>query len=336
LIHLTLTPGQLARRAEFYHQLGQFTTAGIGVIGALNQLERTPPGVSYRAPIRQLLTELSGGYTLTESLQRLGTWLPAFDIALIQAGEQSGRLDACFRVLAKYYSERAQLARQVISDTLYPLFLFHFATFLFPFILLLASGSLTLTKYLCMALGVLLPVYLGAALVIYAAQSRHGESWRRVFETLLHPVPVLGTARRYLALARLAGALEALLNAGVLIVEAWDLAATASGSPALRSAVRAWRPEVEAGRTPGEMVTACRSFPELFANQYMTGEVSGQLDESLRHLHDYYQEEGSRKLRGFARWLPRGFYLCVVLIIAFLIVKVGINYIQMIQQAGGF
>lgn len=332
----TLTPGQLSRRAEFYHQLGQLTAAGIGVIGALHQLERNPPGRSYRLPIRQLLADLGQGFTFTESLQRLGTWLPSFDLALIHAGEKSGRLDACFRVLANYYSERAQLLRQVITDVAYPLFLFHFAVFLFPFILLLASGKLSLVLYLCTSFGILVPVYVTTALVIYAAQSRHGEKWRSIFETVLHPVPVLGTARRYLALARLASALEALLSAGVMIIEAWELAATASGSPALRSAVFGWRREVEGGRTPGEVVHDCRRFPELFASQYMAGEVSGKLDETLGHLHRYYHEEGSRKLRGFARWLPRGFYLCVVILIGLMIIRVAVGYINMIRQAGGF
>jgi type II secretory pathway component PulF len=60
-------------------------------------------------------------------------------------------------------------------------------------------------------------------------------------ERTLRWVPILGKARQDLALARLAAALEALLNAGVPIIGAWELAATASGSPALRRTVLTWR-----------------------------------------------------------------------------------------------
>ena len=108
---LIVTPGQFSQRAEFYHQLGQLTSAGLGLVRALEQLKRNPPARSYRQPIQRLLDELASGFTLTESLQRLGHWLPAFDIALAQAGEQSGRLDACFRLLADYYTDRARMAR---------------------------------------------------------------------------------------------------------------------------------------------------------------------------------------------------------------------------------
>ena len=182
-----------------------------------------------------MLEQIAGGSTFTEALQRCGHWLPAFDLALLQAGEHSGRLDACFRLLADYYTDRARLARQMIGDLAYPAFLLHFAVFIFPFAQFFTSGNWV--AYLRQTLGVLIPLYAVVALMIFAAQSRHGETWRACFETLLHPIPVLGQARRYLALARLAAALEALLSAGVTIIEAWELAATASGSPALRRTV---------------------------------------------------------------------------------------------------
>ena len=331
---LIITPGQLSRRADFYHQLGQLTGAGLGLTQALEQLKRSPPDGSYREPIGRVLEQIANGSTLTDSLQRTGHWLPAFDLALLQAGEHSGRLDACFRLLADYYTARARLARQMIGDLAYPVFLLHFAVFIFPFAQLFTSGNWAV--YLCQTVGVLLPLYGVVALMIFAAQSRHGEAWRARFESLLHPIPVLGLARRDLALARLAAALEALLSAGVTIIEAWELAATASGSPALRRTVRAWRPLVSGGQTPAEAVNASGSFPELFANQYATGEISGQLDGTLRRLHAYYQEEGSRKLQAVTRWTPRAIYFCVVLMIAYRIIHFYTNYFNQVRDAGGF
>ncbi len=332
---LIVTPAQFSRRSAFYQQLASLTAAGLGLISALQQLQRTPPAHSYREPIRQMLRELAGGSTLSESLRRLDSrWLPEFDIALLQAGEQSGRLDTCFRLLADYYADRARIARQLIADLAYPAFLFHFAVFILPFSQFFLSGNWV--RYLCQTLGVLLPVYAVIALAVYAAQGRHSERWRALVERLLHPAPFLGAARRDLALGRLAAALEALLNAGVSVVEAWELAGAASGSPALHRAVLAWRPQVDGGRTPAETLRASREFPELFANQYATGEISGQLDDTLRRLHGYYQEEGSRKLHALARWFPRAIYLVVVLLIAFFVVRFWTAYFQQIQNLSGF
>jgi type II secretory pathway component PulF len=331
---LIVTPGQFTRRAEFYHQFAQLTSAGLGLVRALEELKRNPPARSYREPIRRLLDQLAAGCTFAESLQHIGQWLPAFDIALLQAGEHSGRLDACFRLLADYYNDRARIARQMITDLAYPIALLHFAVFIFPFAQFFASGNLLV--YLGQTFGVLIPIYALVALLIYAAQSKHGESWRAWVETVLHPVPVLGTARRYLALSRLAAALEALISAGVTIIEAWELAAKASGSPVLRRAVQAWKPRVLAGQTPAEAVSRCSQFPEMFANLYNSGEISGKLDESLGRLHRYYQEEGTRKLHAVAQWTPRIIYLAVALMIAYRIVQFWTGYFKQIQDAGGF
>jgi type IV pilus assembly protein PilC len=331
---LIFSPGQFARRAEFYHQLGQLTAAGLGVVNALEQLERHPPDHSYRMPIHRLRGELSDGLTLSESLQRTGSWLPALDMALIHAGEQSGRLDACFRLLADYYTDHARVSRQVLVDLAYPAFLFHFAVFILLFLQFFASGDWML--YLMKTVGVLVPIYAVIALGIYAGQSRHSEPWRAALEVILHPVPVLGAARRSLALARLAASLEALLSAGVTVIEAWEMAATASGSPVLRQTVLGWRPLVQGGETPAEVVRASGRFPALFVNQYASGEISGKLDETLRRLRDYYQDEGTRKLHIFAQWTPRAVYLLIVLAIAYKVVSFYADYFKLISNVMNF
>jgi type II secretory pathway component PulF len=330
---LIITPRQFTQRAELYHQLAQLTAAGIGVLPALERLRKNPPARSFRKSIQQLLDELAKGRTFTESLKSASGWLPVFDIALIEAGERSGRLDNCFRLLADYYNDRARVTKQVISQLIYPVGLVHFAALVFLIVLPFASSQFnaSLLFLFAKALLILSPLYLGTALLIYAMQSKHGEKWRSLMESLLQFIPILGAARRCLALSRLAAALEALINAGVNIIEAWDLAAAASGSPALRRAVEKWKPEIEAGRTPAEVLNESRQFPEMFANFYASGEVSGKLDDALKRLYTYYQEEGTRKLHAFAQWTPRLVYFLVMLIIAFKIIQFYTGYFNQVS-----
>ena len=331
---LIITPRQFTQRAELFHQLNQLTSAGIPIVRALEQIKRSPPARSFREPLQRLLDELAKGATLAESLQRLD-WLPAFDLALIGAGEQSGRLDTCFRMLADHYNDRARVIKQVISQLIYPVGLVHLAAFVFLIVLPFAASQFnaSLTLLFAKAALILAPFYGAVVLLIYATQSKHGESWRARIEAFLRLVPILGTARHYLALSRLAAALEALISAGVNIFEAWDLAATASGSPALRRAVADWKPQLVAGQMPSEAVRLCPLFPDTFANLYASGEVSGKLDESLRYLNRLYNEDGTRKLNAFATWVPRLVYMIVALIIAYKIVQFYAGYFNAINDA---
>ena len=316
---LFVTPGQHARRADLYHQLGQLTAAGIGVVEALEIQRRSPPLPSFRKPLAAILAQLSAGASFGDAVQAARPWLTSFDIALLDAGDRSGRLPATFQLLAEHYTSRAALLRQAIAGLAYPAFLFHFAILIGPLPDLILKGDIV--AYLAKTLTILIPLYVVIGLAVFAMQGRHGESWRSLVESILHRLPLLGTARRSLALARLTSALEALISAGVNIIEGWQLAAAASGSPALRRAVASWQPRLAAGVTPADALDNTREFPELFAGMYRTGETTGKLDDTLRRLHAMYLDEGERKLKALAEWLPKIAYLFVAGMIAWRVIS---------------
>lgn len=327
---MQFTPGHFSRRADFYHQLGQLTAAGLGVTGALKQLHRAPASRADRAPIAAVLADVAAGFTLSESFARRADWLPAFDLALLHAAERSGRLDAVFQLLASYYQERAAMARRMLGDLAYPIFLLHAAVFLLPIPELVGAGGLSV--YLFKVLVILIPVYALALLVLFAAQGRRGATWRAGLERALHFVPLVGSGRHQLALARCSAALEALISSGVGIIEAWPLAAAASGSPALIREVATWQAPLAAGRTPAELLRDSTVFPEMFANLYHSGEISGTLDVTLHRLQNYYTEEGTRALRSAAQWFPRLLYLFIAGYIAWRVIQFWSGYFNQISQ----
>ncbi len=316
---LIITPGQLIQRAELYHTLGSMLAAGLPAPKALEMLQRNPPSRSMRTLLARLQAHLTEGDSVGSAVSRMQGWIPSFDAALLDAGDRSGRLDQCFKLLADYYRERAQMARQIISDLLYPVGVFHFAVILFPFIDYFQTGRLL--RNVGMVAAILLPLYAVTAFLLLAGQSRRGVAWRTWIENVVKYIPVLGAARRSLALARLAAALEALLNAGVVVTNAWDMAVAASGSPALGRVVSSWKEPLESGASPAELVSRSSEFPELFASLYHSGEISGQLDESLVRLHHHYQEEGTRKLRAVSLWFPRFVYYIVLVIVGWQIIS---------------
>ncbi len=327
-------PSQLANRAELYHQLAQMTAAGIDMLRALNELERNPPARSDRARLLMVIQQINSGATFTEALRSCVGWLPEFDLSLIESGERSGRLDSSFLLLSSYYSDRAGLLRNLISELTYPVFLLHFAVFLKPFPALFMGGSLA--DFLVATLSILLPIYGLCVLAIILGQSRYGEGWRAFLERVLGFIPMLGKARRQLAIARLSASLNALLNAGVDIFRSWELAAAASGSPAIRRLVARWIPEMRrTGNTPGQMMKSSTIFPYLFANEYAAGEISGRLDECVERMRNYYQQEGTRKLHAFAQWVPRLIYLAIMLYIAFHVVNFYAGYFGQVGRILG-
>jgi type II secretory pathway component PulF len=325
---LITTPRQLTLRAELYQQLAALVVAGVSLIPALEMVRNSPPSRSFRKPLEAITAQLKQGATFGDALSSVGTSvMPSFDVALMRAGEQCGQLDSCFRFLSDYYQQRAQLARQFMAQLTYPVLVVHTAILVFPTSLLARlvwQGEVT--PFVWSKLIILAPLWGAVLLLVHLSQGERGERWRSMLEQLLRRVPLLGSARRSFALARLSLALEGLLNAGVSIIEAWEKAAAASGSPALLRAVRSWRAQVLGGQTPAEAVRESGAFPDLFTHLYSTGEISGQLDQTLRRLYSHYQEEASRKLQALAQWVPRLVYFAVVIIVAYFFVTFWTGY----------
>jgi type IV pilus assembly protein PilC len=329
---MIITPGQLTRRANFYFQLASLLSAGVPVIQAL-EMTRGKSRDTYAWNIGVIINALQQGATFGHSINATGDWLPLFDRALLEAGEKSGRLDASFKTLGDYYTERATMLREIISGMAYPLFILHLAVLIFP------TGYLTrlfwnngVQEFVLQKMAVLLPCYAIVAFLIYAFQGSRGEHWRAMLERFTNGLPLIGGARRDLAMARLSGAMEALLSAGVNIIQAWDLAANATASARIKSAVATAIPKMEAGVPPSETLHHSNVFPELFRSLYATGEMSGQLDTTLRRLRNHYDEQATLKLRNIANWTPKLAFLCVALGVGYSIIKFYLGYFEQINQ----
>jgi type II secretory pathway component PulF len=302
--------------------------AGVPILKALEMSGRHPEVRGSKKVVEGLIQSLKSGMNFTDAMTREHGWMPEFDIALLSVGEQTGRLDKSLRLLANYYEARAKIIRDTISSMVPTLATVHVFLLLFPLSLLTSFvlGVFNNQYSQCIPFLIEKVVVFGGLygvtfFFIFACQGQRGESWRSIVESVFSWVPILRTARKYLALSRLAAALEASISSGVSVFTGWDLASTAGGSPRLRRIVSSWKPQLDRGVTPGELVNQNSYFPEMFANFYHTGEESGRLDDALGRLHAYYQDEGTRILRTFTRIMAGTIYALVALLVAYTVIK---------------
>lgn len=322
------------RRALFYAQLRTLLEAGLPLVTSLEQIARTPPASGLRPLAHTLLERLRHRCTFAEAFQSLPrTWATDFDVALIHAGEQAGRLDQTFHLLARHHEQTAQQLTTLLHESTYPLLVLHVALFVAPLPAWVQTGNLG--SYLISSVGVLILIYALIAAGAWSLRPNRPRQWRALVERMLLPVPMLGSARSDLALARLASSLESLLAAGIVVTEAWPMAARASGSPLIEQTVALWAAPLASGTTPAELVAASGVFPELFVSAYSTGEISGQLDSQLGRLAQLHESEGFRKLRVVSQWSPRLLYGLISLWIILQIFTIAGGYASTLQQLLG-
>lgn len=322
------------------------SAAGILLIQSLEQIRDSSFRHPYRKPLDRVIKDLNKGYRLHEALAREKSWLPELDIAMITAGETSGRLDGIFNQMADYYDEQARLMRTMMLSMAYPIIVVHMAVFIFPPGMIghvfwegFMKGDMGIVwLFLVKKLLILAPFYGLILVMTFGGQGKRSLSFRALVDKVLFFVPLLGKGRRHLALARLSSALGALLDAGVTVIEAWDLAAMASGSPAIIRAVAASKRKLQGGSMPSEEMQHFKVYPTMFTGAYKTGEISGKLVDAMNRMYRYYQDLGTRKMQAFAEWMPRAIFMVIAIATGFYIVSFWIGYFanigDLISNAG--
>jgi type II secretory pathway component PulF len=318
---MLLTPRAMIRHAELYDQWATLVASGVPILRTLANLRRNRFARPYRRMLARVTERVEQGASLPDALQPEAGAIPHLDCAMLRAGDTSGRLDSALKLLAGHYRQRAAWLNQTFSGCAYPVLVLAVALTVFPvdhLVVIFTEGDWT--PFLAHKARVFGGIGV-AVLVVTAAAAGSRRQWMKgILERIGACIPVLGSALREQALARLAMALDGLLNAGLGVVQAWPEAADASGSPRLRAEVERWRPHMEQGFPVSEALASSRLIPDLFADAYQVGEFSGKLDESLHRLYTHYSESAARKIERLSFWLPRLLYLGMVLYVAFHII----------------
>jgi type II secretory pathway component PulF len=337
---LIVTPSQINRRAQLYDQLASMIAAGVSLVNALEMASRNSSLRGSQKTILALISHLQEGRTFSDSMTKVQGWMPEFDVALLSVGEESGRLDVSFKLLGRYYASRAKIIRDTISGLIVTVMTLNVFLLVFPlgFLIGFAQGIINNNFAQCLPFIIEKIVVFGGLygsvfFLVFACQGNRGEAWRSMVESIFRMIPMLRTAIKYLALARLAAALAALTNAGVSVIRSWELAGAACGSPHLKREILKWTPQIEAGITPAEMVNQIHYFPEMFRNLYSSAEISGKLDETLVRLHNYYEEEGFRTLQLFTRILNGIIYGSIAALVAYNVIHFWMNYYGAMMQS---
>jgi type II secretory pathway component PulF len=116
-------------------------------------------------------------------------------------------------------------------------------------------------------------------------------SFRLALEDLLRRVPVAGRLMDRMALMRLARNLHLLLRNGIALSSSLDQCVGLVGSERLRKAVIEVQQKIRRGSRLAESMKSTGAFPGMIVGLVSAGEESGQLSETLLHIHGSLDRE---------------------------------------------
>ena len=87
---------------------------------ALAVLVRSEPDPFAKASIRKMPPDIEGGYSLSDAIERQGTYFPRLTRELVKVGEDSGSLDMVCKRLSEYYEMKVRMRRRMLGKMAYP------------------------------------------------------------------------------------------------------------------------------------------------------------------------------------------------------------------------
>ena len=329
-------------KALIYSNLEKYARSGMGMEKACESLLRQPRvSGTERRLYRGLLAGIQRGRSIGDALGGAGGFITPLEHEVIVAAESGGKLEKGFAHLAEYFRRIDRTRKKILKGLAYPLFLIHLA---------IPVSTLAVTAFRSFRLDGGGPegVYLAALqnsgwamlgvwgvllafLFIAWAFARLGRT-SAVVDRLLRWIPLLGKARRDVAMERFSQVFEIFLLAGRTMSESLSGAARASGSGLIRDAGIRGSSIVAAGDPLAHaLLESPEAFPDDFTRGMIVAEESGVLDRELAEWGRYYSESAAEAMDQLAEWAPKLFYWAILVLVGGLIIRAALAYRDLIE-----
>jgi type IV pilus assembly protein PilC len=292
----------------FTRQFATMISAGLPLVQCLQALGQQAERKSFQDVIGRLASDVEGGSTLSEAMARHPKVFDELFVNLVHVGEIGGVLDSMLARLAIYMEKADALRHRVRTAMMYPVLVVTVAlgvvTFLLVFIIPIFTSFydkagvalpaptqfvVSLSKFIIQYWYLLVGGAIGAFVGFRAYYKT--DQGRTTVDRFLLRAPIFGVLLRKIAVARFTRTLSALISGGVPILDALRITAKTAGNRIVENAVMDARERVTAGQTLAEPLRASKVFPAMVVQMVAVGEQTGQLDNMLAKVADYYEDE---------------------------------------------
>src|SRR5436190_8773743 len=321
----------------FNQQFNALIRAGLPILKSLDLLKDRISNPLLRHHMSNVRDRVHSGELLSEAL-RAQEVFPAVYTASVFAGERSGNLVEVLNRYIQYEKTILVVRKRFLNALIYPTFLIVLAivmvgvimTYVIPkFAELYAdlNTPLPITTRLLIALSatiqghlaLIVPLLIGAiiAIRIWVGTGRG----RHLIDELKLTAPVVGNLWTMFSMAQLSRTLATLLQGGIPLVAALEVARDASGNRVIGDSIRAAIMQVREGRPLAESLERTGHFPELALEMIRVGEQTGSLPDMLNRVADFYAEDVNIRSAALLSWVEPVILIFVTVFIAFILIS---------------
>lgn len=337
--------------AVFARQFATMIGAGVPLVRCLGILNEQCENPRFRQILSKIRSDVESGATFSKSLEKYPEVFTNLFVDLVRAGEAGGILDEILNRLANYLESSEQLKSKVKGALTYPivvatialLVVFFLLTFVLPNFKNIFSGmgeaTLPLPTRVLLQLSDFLSAYfvfilMGIAAFIYGLRKFFTtKQGRRIWDVNILRMPVVGNLLRKVAIAKFTRTLGTLVASGVPILQALEVTAATAGNVVIADAIHKTRVSIREGESIAEPLKASGVFPPMVVQMIAVGEETGELDNMLIKIADFYEQEVDTAVKGLTSVIEPIIIVFMGVVVGGIVMAIFLPMIEIINKA---
>ena len=292
----------------FCRQFVSILESGVAMKEALAMLEEQTENKTLKKSIAEVLTNIEKGNSLADAMRGESHVFPPMLINMVEAGESSGNLEMAFSRMAEQFEKEAKLKATVRKATVYPIVLIFacigvigvMLLYVIPiFIDMFKEIDMEMPAFTMFVMGLSewagthVYIIVGVAVAIFAAYQAYyrTEGGRKNIDKIKMKMPLLGQLVVKSNCSRFARTASTLLAAGVPMIDCLDIVSRIVNNIHYSMAIQNAREEDMKGIPLSEPLRDAGIFPPMVYHMTGIGEETGNIEQMLNKLADYYDEE---------------------------------------------
>lgn len=292
----------------FCRQFVSMVRAGVTILDALRMLTEATENKKLQQAINEVRISAEKGETLASAIAEHPKVFPELMVNMVAAGEASGSLDKSLERMAVQF-ERANKTKALVKKAMtYPIVVVFVAIVVVIIMLVkvipayvtmfedlnaelpgITLAVMAASNFLVAKWFIILPIVVAAfAGVLQYKRTDSGKHFFGKAAMVFKPVKNMVVKS---ASAQMARTLSTLLGSGVPLVEAVEIVSQTMTNVYFKEALEDAKNDIIIGQPLSVPLQRCGLFPPMVYHMIRIGEESGNTEEMLDKLADYYEEE---------------------------------------------
>ena len=307
----------LGEKTIFARQMATMVSAGLPLTNAMEILRIQAGSERMKEVLGGMLADVQGGNSLAKSMAKHPDVFDKVTVALVEAGEASGKLDLLLTQLADNLEKERDFRSKTRGALIYPAVIGVAMVGVFIIMMIFVVPRLTAlyedigadlplpTKILIAISNLLvhgwwaLLVVLGVGgFIAYKYLSTDKGKYRLANFTF--KFPIFGKLNKESELARFSRTLGLLVGAGIPITQALEIVANAMSNVLYRDSILAAEKQVEKGVPLSVPIRADPNFDPLISQMIAVGEETGKMDEVLGKVAGFFEAQAETSIKNLS------------------------------------